>query len=487
MKRPILQLAAICSLAFTLNLSAAVHYVNLNCTNPVSPYISLSTAATNIQDAIDAAVDGDQILVTNGVYQAGGRLASGQTTNRVAVTKVLTVQSMNGPVATVIKGYQVPGTTNGPGAVRCVYLTNNAVLSGFTLTSGATTYTDGNGGGIRCRSTSAIVSNCVLTGNAASTGGGAYQGTFYNCTISSNCLASNGGGTAYATLYNCVVAGNSSTYVGGGVEGGTLYNCLVVNNSASSSGGGAYYADTLENCTIVGNRCGSEGGGSYEGALTNCIVYYNVGYAETANIFNSTMVHHCCTTPTNYMAADNFTNAPLFVDIAHGNLHLQSNSPCINAGDNSCVIGSTDLDCRPRIVGGKVDVGVYEFQGAEVAGYINWLQQYTLPTDSSSDFSDFDHDGLNNWQEWKTGTNPTNLSSVLKMASPRATNNPPRLIVTWQSVSGILYFLQSGTNLGAQPAFSTIQDGIAGQAGTTSYTDTNAVGAGPFFYRVGVQ
>ena len=61
---------------------------------------------------------------------------------------------MNGPEQTIIQGWQVPGTTNGPGAIRCVYLNGNVVLSGFTLTNGATLasgdeYNLQSGGGVR--------------------------------------------------------------------------------------------------------------------------------------------------------------------------------------------------------------------------------------------------------------------------------------------------------------------------------------------------
>ena len=50
--------------------------------------------------------------------------------------------------------------------------------------------------------------------------------------------------------------------------------------------------------------------------------------------------------------------------------------------------------------------------------------------------------------------------------------------MTWESVNTRTYYLQSSTNLAAQPAFFTIQSNIVGQVGTTSYTDTTAIGPG---------
>jgi hypothetical protein len=195
-------------------------------------------------------------------------------------------------------------------------------------------------------------------------------------------------------------------------------------------------------------------------------------------------LNYCCTTP-DPGGTGNITNAPLFVDLAGGNFRLQTNSPCINAGNNAYVTGSADLDGRPRIVGGTVDIGAYEFQGAGMGEFIAWLQQYGLPTDGSADYADSDGDGRNNWQEWRCGTDPTNALSVLQMLAP--TNDVSGVTVTWQSATGVTYFLERATNLRAQPPFSTLATNIAGQVGTTTYTDTNAVGNGPFFYRVGAQ
>jgi len=464
------------SAIISFNTLATVHYVDLNCTNPVSPYTNWVTAATNIQDSIDASMNGDLVLVTNGVYATGGRVVYGSMTNRVAITRAVTVQSVNGPAVTIIQGHQVPGAITGNGAERCVYLTNSAVLSGFTLTNGATAGAadsdpkhDQTGGGVYCETSSSVISNCVLVGNTALIwGGGACYGSLYNCVLQDN-SATSGGGTYLCKLYNCSVIGNTASGSGGGAARGTLNNCTVSGNSAASYGGGF--------------------DGSSDGILNNCIVYFNSAptnanwYRSSFNAYSS--VNYCCTIPFSTNGPGNLTNDPIFANAAAGDFHLQSNSPCINSGNNSFVTVANDLNGNPRIVGGTVDIGAYEFQNpASVLSYA-WAQQFGLPTDGSADYADTDGDGMNNWQEWVAGTNPIDASSLLKMLAPSITLSG--VTVQWQSVSGKTYFIQRCGNLSVPASFLTLQGNIAGQAGTTTYLDLTATGPGPFFYRVGVQ
>jgi hypothetical protein len=423
-------------------------------------------------------------LVSNGVYQTGARVIFGAITNRVAVTKPVTVQSVNGPAVTMVQGYRVPGTTNGDSAIRCVYLTNRAGLIGFTLTNGATRLSgDGEheqtGGGVWCESSSAVISNCVFVGNSAEAGGGANRGTLNNCLMNGN-SSFYGGGAYEGTLNNCVLSSNVSHLYGGGAYECTLNNCTLTGNFADYCGGGAT-AGTLNNCTLTANTSLYCGGGASQTFLNNCIVYFNAA----ANGVNCTDcgLNYSCTTPLP-PGPGNFTNAPAFVDSAAGNFRLQSSSPCINVGRNDYVSGGADLDGNPRIVGGTVDLGAYEFQSSG-GGFAAWLAQYGLPTDGSADYADTDGDGMNNWQEWRADTVPTNSLSVLRLTT--VANAAPGLRITWRSVATRSYFLQRATNLSGVAPLSTIATSIPGQAGTTTYTDSTAVGGGRFFYRVGVQ
>jgi hypothetical protein len=469
-----------------------VRFVSVSNTAPVSPFTNWVTAAMNIQDAIDVANAGDFIVVSNGTYNTGGRAVYGTATNRVTVDKAITLESVNGAALTIIVGAYTAPTYGGPN-IRCAYLTNGAILSGFTLTNGGTPpvlgdlIREASGGGVWCEDGSAVVSNCVLVGNVSGYGGGgAYSGTLVRCTISSNAVLGGrgwGGGAWSSTLKNCILSYNTG-YEGGGANLCKLNNCLITRNSASFGGGA--FASTLNNCTIAKNSSTYSGGGIEGGTAdtfsTNCVVYYNT--APSGSNWSGGNLANCCTVPLP-TGGGNITNAPLFVNLAADNFHLQTNSPCINSGNNASAPGGTDLDGNPRIAGGTVDIGAYEYQTPTSVISYAWLQQYGLTNNGTADYTDSDGDGMNNWQEWKAGTIPTNAASVLQLASP--SNSVSGMIVTWQSVSGITYFLQRSTNLSAQPAFSTIQSNIIGQTGTTSYLDTTAAGHDLSIYRVGVQ
>jgi hypothetical protein len=105
-----------------------------------------------------------------------------------------------------------------------------------------------------------------------------------------------------------------------------------------------------------------------------------------------------------------------------------------------------------------------------------------MPTDGSADDQDRDNDRMTNREEWIAGTHPANPLSALRVLA--VTNAVSGLTITWQSAPDRTYQLERATDLNLPQPFSVIQQQIPSQPGTTSYTDTEATGAGPFFYRV---
>jgi hypothetical protein len=336
----------------------------------------------------------------------------------------------------------------------------------------------------------AALSNCTLAGNSASyDGGGTYNSTLTDCALSGN-SARYGGGANYCTLNNCVLTANSATGDvgggGGGASGGVLNNCTLRGNSAYLEGGGSW-ASTLNNCILTGNSASSGGGASF-GTLNNCIVYYNTAPHPSFNYFSSTFSYSCTFWPPSGIG--NISKAPAFMDTnGWSDLRLQSNSPCINARTNFYAPAGPDLDGNPRIVGGTVDMGAYEHQSPPLLPYYTWLQDYGLSTYSGDLYADSDNDRMNNWQEWRCGTVPTNALSLLRLLMPESIiQDLASLTVTWESVTNRSYFLERGTNLAnaelgtGNAEFSLLATNIMGQPGTTSFTDTNAPGSRSLFY-----
>lgn len=373
-----------------------------------------STAFHTIQAAVDAASSGDTVVVKDGLYNIGSRVAPDQILcgNRVVVDKDITLQSLNGAAVTTIRG----SGPRGDSAVRGVWMTDGATLDGFTVENGFTAQLGGalkddDGGGVFCSSLASEIRNCIITGNSARYGGGVHSGTLTNCTLSGN-SAAYGGGSYYSSLENCTLSGNSaqsggasyfgtldncvlsknSASSGGGTHSGTLHNCTLSLNTASYAGGGAYYG-TLDNCSLSDNSATSFGGGAYYGTLNNCLLTGNSAVSFGGGAYSSTMNN--CTLTENTASASGgarngtlknciiynngggnvdgcalsmcYTNNPFFVDAANSNFRLSLSSPCVNTGLNAFAPAFPgDLDGNIRIVNGTIDIGAYEYQGGDL-------------------------------------------------------------------------------------------------------------------------
>lgn len=270
-----------------------------------------------IQAGIDAASDGDEVVVAPGTYNEIINFNG----------KAITLRSSDGADVTIIDAGPVPDPGTGKPVVRSDSGEGpNTVLDGFTLTGGSRdnatrhgagmfnhnssptvmncilTANDANigpgsgfGGGMGNINSSPTVVNCLFSGNAAGDGGGMFNNSGSNptvdgCTFSGNVVGSEGGGMANAgnsnpTVTNCTFIGNTGPF-GGGMGNNnsspTVTNCSFIGNSAIA-GGGVFNVNgshpTFTNCALGGNHA-DVGGGMTTNAtssltLVNCTLSQN--------------------------------------------------------------------------------------------------------------------------------------------------------------------------------------------------------------------
>ncbi len=240
-----------------------------------------------IQDAIDAAVDGDVIGLANGWFTGDG--------NRDIdyLGKAITVRSLSRNPAACVIDCQGSETDPHRGFLFHSGETPDAVLEGVRIMKGwmEDYYA---GGGIGVSHASPTIRNCAIVGNSAVGGGGVVISwgsapVLENCIISENQCRyfGNGGGLSCEShspiIRGCLIEDNTTEELGGGIyfSGAqlVLQDCIIRGNSAWRGGGidfddtslardlnrnGGSRPDTLilvENCLFEGNH--SEIGGAF--------------------------------------------------------------------------------------------------------------------------------------------------------------------------------------------------------------------------------
>jgi hypothetical protein len=228
------------------------------------------------QLSLPQAVNLANVLATaDSISFASSTFASPQTITLTAGPLVLTdtaTTTITGPGA-----YLLSISGNNAGEVFDIK-GGSAALSALTITGGGAD----NGGGLRNEGGTVSLTNCTVSGNAATVqGGGLYNfdGTLslFGCTVSSN-TAPTGAGLAGSggtlTTANATFSQNTASGQGGGLylRLGTaaLTNCTISANSAATGGGlvnsGNTATVTLTNTIIAGQSSGGDVTGNYTGS-----------------------------------------------------------------------------------------------------------------------------------------------------------------------------------------------------------------------------
>ena len=316
-----------------------------------------------------------------------------------------------------LTGCTVSGNTakSGGGVLNnsgTLILNDCAVTGNSTDTYGGGIYNDG-------ADSSAALTGCTVSGNTAGNGSGISNNsgtmTLTGCTVSENTASRVGGifnNSGTLTLTACTISGNTAQ-AGGGLYNqngtATLTNTVVSGNSVPNYGGGIYNnkssaAMSLINCTVSGNTADGGSGirNNNEAALTltNTIVALNYSPAGTEIDGEYSGVRNIVDADPGFVAAPVFEDGVL-INADALDLSLAAGSAAIDAGTNDVVDTETDLVGYPRIVGGVVDIGAYEYQSG--GGQTEQLSAPKISTGTGGNYVSF---GANRHRiEWNTVEN----------------------------------------------------------------------------------
>ncbi|MBN1435594.1 MAG: right-handed parallel beta-helix repeat-containing protein, partial [Sedimentisphaerales bacterium] len=366
-----------------------------------------------IQDAIDASVNGDTVVVSEGIYYE----------NISFNGKNITLTSSDPCDPCVVAGTIIDGGGSGSVVTFVNGETRDAVLRGFTIRNGCgTDMGEYWGGGVCCRYSSPTIVDNVITGNYGPMGdddlygyGGGIGCYLSDALISRNIItgnqAYNGGGVLIyreaAVVSDNFIYDNIARYDGGGVTlyyGGQLLNNTIVGNDA-------YYAGNLIVQTYSGNSC-VVSNNIIASASSGCGLYWDEMVADDVfsynNVWNNWGGDYYYSMPDQTGINGNISVDPLFVDAGNYDYHLQMDSPCITAGDPDFVPwpGETDIDREGRVFAMRMDIGADEYVGylpaIADAGPDQYLDEIELVTlDGSGSYFD-DPCGLKEYQWTQT-------------------------------------------------------------------------------------
>jgi hypothetical protein len=384
--------------------------------------IRVPAERTTIQAGINAALNGDTVVVYPGTYYENIFFRG---KNIVLTSRFYEIRDMNLIKSTVINGSRPLSSDTS----SCVLIINHedsgAILQGFTITGGrgtkwvdehgAGTYREG--GGILIASSAPIIQyNLILNNEAANTSG----------------VTSAGGGGIRAgdgnpQILNNVITTNNGRYGAGVVlnyTGATVKNNVITNNSGGQDyGGGALWmnangstAKTIENNTITGNKTIAVYVWQGTSIIRNSIIWADstVSAVQIAARSGGPTVTYS-NVQGGWTGTGNVRIDPQFAD---SSFHLKSTSACIDAGDTTSL--SNDIEnilsrgnaLWPSRGLLRNDIGAYGGPGASE------LPNFDLPTEVSS--SRVNHpSGFRLEQNYP---NPFNPTTVIRYDLPVAGN-----------------------------------------------------------------